>query len=130
MSDYYSYCPLLIIDDRTVTLDYFRPIIEQYPNLVFTNINAKGEVEQNAVYIYSRDAVSRGKRFVEVWQHRDYFDILMQKSIMTEAEKTESAREYRKDNSRRGQVSRNLTCQSDLFAFLCPKLDMIDTSKV
>ena len=130
MLDYNNYRTVLNYDDRTVTLDYFGPLMEKYPNLVFTNINVKGNVEPNGVYIYAKEAVLHGKRFVEVWQHRDYFDFLMQKSIMTEAEKAESAREYKKDNSQRGQVSRYLTYQSDLFAFLCPKLDMIDAAKV
>lgn len=130
MLDYNNYRTVLNYDNRTVTLDYFRPLMEQYPNLVFTNVNVKGYTEPNGVYIYAKDAVLHGKRFIEVWQHRDYFDFLMQKSIMTEAEIDESAREYKKDNSQRGQVSRYLTYQSDLFAFLYSKLDMIDAAKI
>ena len=129
MASNYNSNVVLKYDDRTVTLDYIMPIIEQYPNLVFTNINVKGKVEPTGVYIYAKDAVLHGKRFIEVWQHEDYFDFLMQKSIMTEAEIDESVRMYRRDNPQRGLVSRSLTFQSDLFAFLCPKLDMIDSVK-
>ena|GEM_PF-3514138 len=120
-------CALIDIND--VTLDYFAPAIIKYPNLYFTNINDKGAVEKHAVFVYHKDSVIRGNRFIEIWQHRDRFDFVMKKSIMTEEEKRYAAEHDRKPTSIRGTVKRCMTYRKELLDYIIPKLDMIEAAK-
>ena len=122
-------------DDRTMiefsetTLNNFREITERYPNLVFTNIDANGKLMPKTVWIYPKDRIRRGNVFVEVWQHKDRFDLVMKKSIMTEEEIAESSKRDRKPTAFRGTVARCFTYREELIDYLVPKLNMIDTAK-
>ena len=109
-----------MIDSSDTTLDYFRPIMDRYPELVFTNIDAKGKLMPKTVWIYPKNLVRRGNVFIEVWQHKDRFDFVMKKSIMTEEELAESARRDRKPTAYRGTAARCLTYREDLLDYLIP----------
>lgn len=122
-------------DDQTmlgfhdVTLDYFRPLVSEYPNLVFTNIDQANNVQKKAVYVFPKDLPRRGNVFIELWQHKDSFHFIMKKSIMTEEEKAESVRKYRRDTPMRGGVERCMTYKRELLDYIIPKLNMIETAK-
>jgi len=119
-----------MVDSSDITLDYFRPILENYPNLIFTNIDAKGKCERHTVWIYPKDRDRRHNVFIEVWQKKqDLFDIVLYKSMMTKEEKDYAALYDRRETRNRGCVRRRMTYREDLLDYLIPKLDMIESLK-
>ena len=121
----------VMLDQNDVLLNSFYAIKERYPNLVFTNIDATNKVQRRAVYIYPNDYPRHGNVFIELWRLRNpsSFTFFLKKSIMTEDEKAESARLYKKDNSQRGAVTRCMTYRKELLDYIIPKLDMIEAAK-
>jgi hypothetical protein len=119
-----------LIDFSDVTIDYFRPIFDRYPDLVFTNIDAKGKRMPRTVWIHPNDRPRLGNVFIEVWQHKDRFDFVLKKSIMSEEEIEEAAKRGKKSTTAyRGTISRCLTYREELLDYLIPKLDMIEAAK-
>lgn len=91
MMDYLKSDEMLTYDDEALV--FFRPLMDIYPNLEFTNIDATGVKQRRAVYIFPNDMIRHGNVFIEAWQKKDYFHFVLKKSIMTEAEKAESKRD-------------------------------------
>ena len=127
MMDYLKSDEMLTCDDEALV--FFRPLMDVYPNLEFTNIDATGVKQRRAVYIFPNDMIRHGNVFIEAWQKKDYFHFVLKKSIMTEAEKAESKRDWKKDNSSRGRVSVYMSYKKELFDYIVPKLNMIDSLK-
>ena len=127
MTDYFENDAMLSYDEDAVA--FFAPLAKQYPNLEFTNIDATGKRRKRAVYIFPKDLPRYGNVFIEAWQKKGYFHFVMKKSLMTEAEKGESKREWSKDNSSRGRVSVYMSYRNELIKYIVPKLNMIEAAK-
>lgn len=106
-------------------LYYFRPLMELYPDLEFTKCNGKDKPEKRAVYIFQKNRPRTRNVDIEAWKYEDFFVFFLKKSIMTEAEKAESKRDWKKDSSGRGKIQVNMSSVRELYDYIVPKLDMI-----
>lgn len=106
-------------------LDYFTEVIDKYPEFEFSNLNAVGELAKRAIYIYPKNQSRRGNVLFEIWQcaNEGEFDLYIKRSLLTEAEYTESLDGWSKTNDSRGRITRNWREKQELIDFLLPKFD-------
>lgn len=106
-------------------LSLLRPLREMYPDLEFTNIDKRSNQRKDRAYIFPRNRpYTYARNYIEFYPHRDSFDFVMKKSIMTEAEISWSSKNWSKTTANRGSVRKHFTYQSELINYLVPKLDM------
>ena len=101
-------------------------IQKKYPEFVFTNCNAKGELVNRAVYIFPRNTSRRGNVLLEIWQLPDEgcYDFYIKKTLMTNEEYGESLDSYNKTTGTRGRLTRSLPSNQELIDFIAYKLEL------
>lgn len=120
---------LLDRDSETVenkqVLSYFSKVKEQYPELEFTNVNARGIEQNRAVYIYLKNYPRRGHVLFEIWQLDDEtkYDLYIKRSLLTDAEYAESVKERKKTTGVRGRITRQWYNSDEMISFLLPKFE-------
>ena len=97
-----------------------------FPEFVFTNMNAKGEVVERAIYIYPQGMERRGNVFFEIWHlsTEGQFDLYMKRSLLTNDEYQESLETWDKTNESRGRITRKWVYYEELIEFLQSKLSI------
>ena len=118
---------LPIINDGTL-LSVFRSIEDQYPDLEFSRVNAKGEKVKKAVYIYPKYASGKGKVIFEIWnlKHANEYDLYMKREYMTDDEYAESSdKRPHRTSGQRGVIKRVFETEQELIAFMIPRLNKV-----
>lgn len=120
-----------IINDGTL-LSVFRSIEDQYPELEFSRVNAKGEKVTRAVYIYPKHTSGKGKVIFEIWNLKNpsEYDLYIKREYMTETEYEESEKERpNKTSGKRGVIKRVFETDKELIDFMIPKLNLVVKNK-
>ena len=114
-----------IVNDGTL-LSVFGTIKDQYPEFIFTNINAKGEKENRAVYIYNQNASRKHNVAFEIWRKPkvEAIDLYIKREFMTNEEYEESSRTYGKTTATRGRITRYFKSNQELIDFMVNKLNL------
>ena len=114
-----------VVNDGTL-LSVFSSIEDQYPEFIFTNVNAKDDKEKNAVYIYSQNMSRRNNVIFEIWlrPREGAVHLYIKREFLTDAEYEESSRTYGKTSATRGRISRRFKSDQELLDFMIPKLNM------
>ena len=118
---------LPIVNDGTL-LSVFRSIEDQYPDLEFSRVNAKGEKVKQAVYIYPKHSSGKGKVIFEIWNLKNpsEYDLYIKREYMTEAEYAESENERpNKTSGKRGVIKRVFETEQELIDFMIPRLNKV-----
>ena len=118
---------LPIVNDGTL-LSAFRSIEDQYPDLVFSRVNAKGKEVKKAVYIYPKNAAGKGKVIFEIWNLKNprEYSLFMKREYLTNAEYEESKRESPKDTTgKRGVIKRVFETEQELIDFMILRLNKV-----
>lgn len=115
-----------LVQSGDTILSYFSKVKEQYPELEFTNVNAHGDVQNRAVYVFFKNQPRRGNVLFEIWQLNDEtkFDLYIKRSLLSDAEYSESVKEWNKTTESRGRLTRQWYYRHEMISFLQPKLEM------
>lgn len=116
-----------IINDGAL-LSVFRSIEDQYPELKFSRINAKGEEVKRAVYIYPKNASGKGKVIFEIWslKNAEEYDLYMKREYMTDDEYAESSEKRpHRTTGQRGVIKRVFETEQELIDFMIPRLNRV-----
>lgn len=114
-----------IVDDGTL-LSVFQSIEDQYSELKFSKINAKGEEKDKAVYIYPKNASGKGKVIFEIWKLKteSEYDLYMKREYMTDDEYSESQQKRpNRTTGKRGVIKRVFITNQELIDFMTSRLD-------
>lgn len=97
-----------------------------FPEFVFTNLNAKDEVVERALYVYPQGMERRGNVLVEIWHlsTEGQFDLYMKRPLLTNDEYQESLETWDKTNESRGRITRKWVYYEGLIEFLQSKLSI------
>ena len=96
----------------------------EFPEFVFTNLNAKNEVVERAFYVYPQGMERRGNVLFEIWHlsTEGSFDLYMKRFLLTDAEYQESLETWDKTNESRGRITRGWHFYEELIEYLKLKL--------
>ena len=114
-----------IIKRGDCLLNFFEAFQVQYPNLVFTNRNAKDELVNRALYIYPADGGRRGNVLFEIWHlsTEGQFDLYIRREFLTAEEYNESLEKWDKTTDSRGRITRTFRTSNELTDFVLSKID-------
>lgn len=116
----------VLIRINDIILDYFSPLMEEYPGFVFTNVNAMNVLFKRATYIYPRNLERRGNVLLEIWHlpTKGSFDLYIKREYLTADEYKESAANWNKTTQDRGMINRSFKYVGEFLDFVRSKLDM------
>ena len=126
-----------VIEKRTIlssdtVLDYFAEIKNEYPNLEFTNIDAKEVAQRRCVYIFRKDISRNGHVLLEIWMNRGaaFFTIWAKRALLTEDENKEIDQTHEGASLTRGKLERKFTYAEDLISYVKEKLQNAESVEV
>ena len=105
-------------------LDYIAPLMQEYPEVVVTNMAATGEYQMHRVYIYLKSMPRQGNVLIEVKHlpQERYYKLYLKRALMTEDEYKESCAQWNKTTQQRGRIKRQWPNISELLDYLRLKL--------
>lgn len=109
-------------------LNYFGTLKDEYTDLEFTNIDAKGVTQRRCTYIFRKDIARNGHVLLEIWMNRgaELFTIWVKRALLTEEENKEIEQNDSGASLTRGKMERHFVYTEELLSFVKEKLERVN----